>query len=161
RDLPPRDIAHKWTVDRHIVETAVQAAPLSTRVARPDLLALGALLHDIGKGRGADHSVIGRELTQQIGPRLGISPPDVEMLSTLVGHHLLLPIAATRSDLNDPRTIENVSEALGGDPLVLEVLHALTEADSKATGPRVWTDWKASLVADLVSRCRIVMAGEA
>lgn len=160
RDLPPRDVAHKWTVDRHIVETAVQAAPLSTRVARPDLLALGALLHDIGKGRGADHSVIGAELTQQIGARLGISPADVELLATLVRHHLLLPITATRSDLNDPRTIENVSEALAGDPLLLEVLHALTEADSKATGPRVWTDWKASLIADLVSRCRMVMAGE-
>lgn len=49
RDLPPRDVAHKWTVDRHVVETAVHAAPLATRVARPDLLALGALLHDIGR----------------------------------------------------------------------------------------------------------------
>ncbi|AKN17661.1 PII uridylyl-transferase [Mycobacterium haemophilum DSM 44634] len=161
RDLAPRDVAHQWTVDRHLVETAVQAAPLSTRVARPDLLALGALLHDIGKGRGADHSVIGQGLARQIGRRLGMSPPDTELLATLVRHHLLLPIAATRGDLKDPRTIANVSEALGGDPLLLEVLHALTEADSKATGPRVWTDWKASLIQDLVNRCRMVMAGEA
>ncbi|HZC54048.1 MAG TPA: [protein-PII] uridylyltransferase, partial [Mycobacterium sp.] len=102
RDLPPRDVAHKWTVDRHVVETAVHAAPLSTRVARPDLLALGALLHDIGKGRGVDHSVLGGEMTLEIGSRLGISPPDIELLSKLVRHHLLLPIVATRSDLNDP-----------------------------------------------------------
>jgi [protein-PII] uridylyltransferase len=160
RDLPPRDIAHKWTVDRHVVETAVNAAPLATRVARPDLLALGALLHDIGKGRGVDHSVLGAEMTHQIGPRLGVAPTDVELLAKLVRHHLLLPIVATRSDLNDPKTIEGVSEALGGDPLVLEVLHALTEADSKATGPGVWSEWKALLIEDLVRRCRMVMAGE-
>jgi len=160
RDLPPRDVAHKWTVDRHMVETAVQAAPLSTRVARPDLLALGALLHDIGKGRGTDHSVLGAELVIPIGKRLGLSPHDVETLSMLVRHHLLLPVTAIRSDLNDPKTIKGVSEALGGDPLVLKVLHALTEADSKATGPGMWSDWKASLVADLVRRCRMMMAGE-
>ncbi|MCV7197173.1 [protein-PII] uridylyltransferase [Mycobacterium angelicum] len=160
RDLPPRDVSHKWTVDRHVIETAVHAAPLTTRVARPDLLALGALLHDIGKGRGGDHSVLGAELVVQIGERLGMSAPDIEILATMVRHHLLLPVTATRSDLNDPKTIEAVSEALGGDPQVLELLHALSEADSKATGPGVWSDWKASLVEDLVSRCRMVMAGE-
>jgi [protein-PII] uridylyltransferase len=160
RDLPPRDVAHKWTVDRHVVETMVNAAPLSTRVARPDLLALGALLHDIGKGRGVDHSVLGAEMALKIGPRLGISPADTELLSKLVRHHLLLPVVATRRDLKDPATIEAVSEALGGDALLLEVLHALTEADSKATGPGVWSEWKASLIEDLVRRCRMVMAGE-
>lgn len=160
RDLPPRDIAHKWTVDRHVIETAVNAAPLSTRVARPDLLALGALLHDIGKGRGVDHSVLGAGLALEIGPRLGMPPVEVELLAQLVRHHLLLPMVATRSDLNDPKTIERVVKALSGDALLLEVLHALTEADSKATGPGVWSDWKASLIEDLVRRCRLVMAGE-
>lgn len=160
RDLPPRDVAHKWTVDRHLVETAVNAAPLATRVARPDLLALGALLHDIGKGRGVDHSVLGAELALQIGARIGVSPADAGVLSQLVRHHLLLPVVATRSDLNDPKTITGVSEALGGDPLLLEVLRALAEADSNATGPGVWSEWKASLIDDLVRRCRMVMAGE-
>ncbi|WP_204079323.1 [protein-PII] uridylyltransferase [Mycobacterium riyadhense] len=160
RDLPPRDVSHKWTVDRHVIETAVNAAPLTTRVARPDLLALGALLHDIGKGRGTDHSVLGAELVRQIGERLGMAPPDIETLAKMVRHHLLLPATATRSDLKDPKTIEVVAEALGGDPQLLELLHALTEADSKATGPGVWSDWKASLVEELVRRCRMVMAGE-
>jgi [protein-PII] uridylyltransferase len=160
RDLPPRDVSHKWTVDRHIVETAVNAAPLTTRVARSDLLALGALLHDVGKGRGVDHCVFGADLVIPIGERLGLSPQDIGTLSNMVRHHLLLPIAATRSDLNDPRTIESVAEALGGDAQLLELLHALAEADSKATGPGVWSDWKASLMADLVRRCRMVMAGE-
>jgi [protein-PII] uridylyltransferase len=160
RDLPPRDVAHVWTVDRHVVETAINAAPLSTRVARPDLLALGALLHDIGKGRGVDHSALGAEMALEIAPRLGVAPKDAEFVSKLVRHHLLLPIVATRSDLKDPKTIEGVSEAVGGDPVLLEVLHALTEADSKATGPGVWSDWKASLIEDLVRRCRMMMAGE-
>lgn len=160
RDLPPRDVSHKWTVDRHVIECAVHAAPLTTRVARPDLLALGALLHDIGKGRGADHSVLGAEMVLQIGQRFGLSQPDIQTLSKMVRHHLLLPITATRSDLNDPKVIESVTEALGGDPQLLELMHALSEADSKATGPGVWSDWKASLVADLVRRCRLMMAGE-
>ncbi|OBI75065.1 [protein-PII] uridylyltransferase [Mycobacterium asiaticum] len=160
RDLPPRDVSHKWTVDRHVVECAVHAAPLTTNVARPDLLALGALLHDIGKGRGADHSVLGADLVVPIGERLGLAPADIDTLSKMVRHHLLLPITATRSDLNDPATIEAVSEALGGDPQLLELMHALSEADSKATGPGVWSDWKASLVDDLVRRCRMAMAGE-
>ncbi|OBH97504.1 [protein-PII] uridylyltransferase [Mycobacterium sp. E2733] len=160
RDLPPRDVSHKWTVDRHIVETAVNAAPLTTRVARSDLLALGALLHDIGKGRGTDHCVLGAELTIPIGNRLGLSAQDTDTLAGMVRHHLLLPITATRSDLNDPKTIESVAAALHGDPQLLELLHALAEADSKATGPGVWSDWKASLIEDLVRRCRLVMAGE-
>jgi [protein-PII] uridylyltransferase len=160
RDLPPRDVAHVWTVDRHVVETAVNAAPLATRVARPDLLALGALLHDIGKGRGVDHSELGAQMAVEIGARLGIASADADILSKLVRHHLLLPVMATRSDLKDPKTIEGVAEAVGGDPLLLEVLHALAEADSKATGPGVWSEWKASLIEDLVRRCRMVMAGE-
>jgi [protein-PII] uridylyltransferase len=160
RDLPPRDVSHKWTVDRHIVETVVNAAPLTTRVARSDLLALGALLHDIGKGRGIDHCVFGAKLVIPIGERLGLSPRDIGTLSGMVRHHLLLPVTATRSDLNDPKTIESVADALGGDTQLLELLHALAEADSQATGPGVWSDWKASLVADLVRRCRLVMAGE-
>jgi [protein-PII] uridylyltransferase len=160
RDLPPRDVVHIWTVDRHLAEAVSRARIFTTRVARPDLLILSALLHDIGKGRGVDHSVIGAELATEIGTRLGMWPSDVEAISKLVRHHLLLAKVAIRQDLNDPQTIANVCEALDGDPTLLEVLHALTEADSLATGPGVWSDWKASLVGDLVRRCRMVIAGE-
>jgi [protein-PII] uridylyltransferase len=161
RDLPPRDVVHIWTVDRHLAEAVSRARIFTTRVARPDLLILSALLHDIGKGRGVDHSVIGAELAAEVGTRLGMWPSDIELLSTVVRHHLLLAKVATRQDLNDPQTIANVCDALDGDPIVLDVLHALTEADSLATGPGVWSDWKASLVGDLVRRCRMVIAGEA
>jgi [protein-PII] uridylyltransferase len=160
RDLPPRDVVHIWTVDRHLVETVARASAFTTRVSRPDLLVLGALVHDIGKGRGGDHSVIGAELATQIGTRLGLWPTDVETLSAMVRYHLLLPDTATRRDLQDPRTIGSTVDTLGGDPVLLELLHALAEADSLATGPGVWGDWKASLIGDLVRRCRLVMAGE-
>jgi [protein-PII] uridylyltransferase len=160
RDLPPRDVVHIWTVDRHLVETVSRASAFTTRVSRPDLLVLGALVHDIGKGRGGDHSVIGAELATQIGTRLGLWPSDVEVLSKIVRYHLLLPDTATRRDLQDPKTISAVVEALDGDPVLLELLHALAEADSLATGPGVWGDWKASLIGDLVRRCRLVMSGE-
>jgi [protein-PII] uridylyltransferase len=160
RDLPPRDIVHIWTVDRHLTETVSKASAFTTRVARPDLLVLGALLHDIGKGRGGDHSVIGAELATQIGTRLGLWPADVEILSAIVRYHLLLPTTATRRDLQDPDTITMVVDELHGDPLLLKLLHTLAEADSLATGPGVWGDWKALLIGDLVRRCRMIMAGE-
>jgi [protein-PII] uridylyltransferase len=160
RDLPPRDVIHIWTVDRHSAEVVSRARIFTTRVARPDLLLLAALVHDLGKGRGVDHSVLGAELITQIGTRLGMWPSDIELLAKLVRHHLLLSIVATRQDLNDPQTIATVCETLDGDPVLLDVLHALTEADSLATGPGVWSDWKASLVGDLVRRSRMAMIGE-
>ena len=160
RDLPPRDIVHIWTVDRHLVETVSRASAFTTRVSRPDLLVLGALVHDIGKGRGGDHSVMGAELATQIGTRMGLWPSDVELLSKIVRYHLLLPHTATRRDLQDPKVIASVVEALDGDPVLLELLHVLAEADALATGPGVWGDWKSSLIGDLVRRCRLVMAGE-
>ncbi|TCO56964.1 [protein-PII] uridylyltransferase [Actinocrispum wychmicini] len=160
RDLPPRDAAHKWTVDRHLVQTTALAGRLTTRVARPDLLLLGALLHDIGKGRRADHSEVGAALATQVGDRLGLSKPDVDTLSAMVRHHLLLPDTATRRDVTDEATVVRVADTLGGDPVLLELLHALAEADSLATGPGVWTEWKAALIADLVRYSRQAMAGE-
>ncbi|MEV6429580.1 [protein-PII] uridylyltransferase [Nocardia sp. NPDC051463] len=160
RDLPPRDATHTWTVDRHLMETVAYSSALSTRVARPDLLLLGALLHDIGKGRAGDHSVVGAELATHIGRRLGLWPSDVRTLSAIVRNHLLLPDTATRRDLADPDTVQFVVDALGGDVQLLELLHTLAEADSLATGPGVWGEWKASLIGELVRRCRLVMAGE-
>jgi [protein-PII] uridylyltransferase len=160
RDLPPRDAAHMWTVDRHLVQTTAHAARLVTTVSRPDLLLLGALIHDIGKGRPTDHSEVGAALAIQIGERIGLWPQDVETLTALVRHHLLLPHTATRRDVEDDATVHRVVDTLGGDPVLLELLHALAEADSLATGPGAWTEWKASLISDLVRRCRTAMAGD-
>jgi [protein-PII] uridylyltransferase len=159
RDLPPRDQAHVWTVDRHLVQATANAAKLVTRVSRPDLLLIGAVLHDIGKGRDQDHSIVGAALATQVGERLGLAPADVATLSAMVRHHLLLPHTATRRNIEDEATVQRVVDTLDGDPVLLELLHSLAEVDSLATGPGVWSDWKASLVADLVTRCRRRMAG--
>ena len=166
RDLPPRDRAHVWTVDRHLVETCAQAARLTTQVARPDLLLISSLLHDIGKGRGGDHSVVGESLAVQIGRRLGFADADVAVLGAVVRHHLLLPHTATRRDLEDQATVVRVVETLehavpGSGALLLDLLGALAEADSLATGPGVWSPWKRVLIGDLVARCRALLAGEA
>jgi [protein-PII] uridylyltransferase len=160
RSRPQRNAYHRFTVDRHLCEAAANAAELVDRVSRPDLLVLGALLHDIGKGRPGDHTEVGIELVACIGPRLGLPPRDVAVLESMVRHHLLLPDVATRRDLADPATIDSVARAVG-DPMTLELLDALTEADSRATGPSAWGAWKAGLVAELVDRTMVVLGGEA
>ncbi|HYH28961.1 MAG TPA: [protein-PII] uridylyltransferase [Pseudonocardia sp.] len=161
RDLPPRDRAHVWTLDRHLVEAGAHAAGLTTRVARPDLLLVGTLLHDIGKGRGGDHSEVGEALAVQVGRRIGFPDADVAVLGAMVRHHLLLPHTATRRDLDDPATATRVAETLRGDVLLLDLLEALAEADALATGPGVWSPWKRVLIHDLANRCRALLAGEA
>jgi len=159
RDLPPRDRAHVWTVDRHLVETCARAAQLTTQVSRPDLLLVGSLLHDIGKGRDGDHSLVGASLAVQIGHRLGFGDADVAVLGAVVRHHLLLPDTATRRDLGDPTTVARVVDAIEGNVLVLSILEQLAEADALATGPGVWSPWKANLIGELVQRCHALMSG--
>jgi [protein-PII] uridylyltransferase len=127
-------------------------------VARPDLLVLGALFHDIGKGYPGDHTEVGVTLVKRIGPRLGLSSDDTDILCMMVEHHLLLPDVATRRDLADSSTITMVAD-LVRSPVVLELLHGLTESDSLATGPAAWGSWKAELVNDLVHRVRLVLGG--
>ena len=158
RSKPQRNAYHRFTVDRHLIETAANAAGLVARTDRPDLLVLGALLHDVGKGFPGDHTEVGIELLQTIGPRMGLSPDDVAVLQAMVRHHLLLPDVATRRDLDDPNTTIQVAEAVG-DPLTLSLLAGLTEADSLATGPAAWGRWKADLVRDLVRRTAHVLGG--
>ena len=160
RSKPQRNAYHRFTVDRHLIETAANAADLVARTDRPDLLVLGALLHDIGKGFPGDHTDVGIDLLATIGPRMGLPPDDVAVLQSMVRHHLLLPDVATRRDLDDPATTTAVAEAVG-DQLTLGLLAGLTEADSLATGPAAWGRWKADLVRDLVRRTAHVLGGGA
>ncbi len=159
RSLPQRNAFHTYTVDRHLLQTVANAGEFVRNVTRPDLLLVGALLHDIGKGYPGDHTEVGIELVERIAPRMGFEADDVTVIRSMVEHHLLLAETATRRDLSDPRTAENVAE-LVGDPLRLQLLRALTEADSKATGPSAWSPWKATLLDDLTRSVSAVLAGK-
>ncbi|MEO7261561.1 MAG: [protein-PII] uridylyltransferase [Jatrophihabitantaceae bacterium] len=150
---------HLFTVDRHLIETAVRGSALASEVARPDLLLVGALLHDIGKGYPGDHSVTGAVLARRIATRMGFSTADAATVTALTRHHLLLPDTATRRDLEDPSTVQIVVSAIGNSAELLELLHCLTIADAEATGPAAWSDWKASLVSQLVRRAGAVLGG--
>ncbi|MEU9416338.1 [protein-PII] uridylyltransferase [Streptomyces sp. NPDC051000] len=158
RCRPQRNPVHTWTVDRHLVETAVRASEMTRRVSRPDLLLMAALLHDIGKGWPGDHSVAGETIARDVAGRVGFDARDTAVLGVLVRNHLLLIDTATRRDLDDPATVRSVAEAVGTTG-TLELLHALTEADALATGPAAWSAWRGSLVADLVARVAAVLHG--
>jgi [protein-PII] uridylyltransferase len=119
---------------------------------------LGALFHDIGKGLAGDHSEVGAVLAATALDRMGWPPEDRDEVVALVRHHLLLPDAATRRDLDDPATARFVADRVGTAEQ-LGRLRALTEADSRATGPTAWSQWKAGLVDDLVARVASVLTG--
>ncbi|HEX4258761.1 MAG TPA: [protein-PII] uridylyltransferase [Streptosporangiaceae bacterium] len=159
RNRPQRNPLHTFTVDRHLVEAAAHAATMTRDVARPDLLLVSALLHDLGKGWPGDHSVTGEVVARDVAHRVGFSDADAELVAQAARHHLLLPMVATRRDLDDPVTVEQVARTVGSRPL-LELLHALATADGLATGPAAWNDWKAGLVSDLVRRVSAVLAGD-
>jgi [protein-PII] uridylyltransferase len=151
RGAPQHHPVHRFTLDRHLVQAAAEAARFTREVARPDLLLLGALLHDVGKGLAGDHCRAGAPVAAEVAARIGLPAADVAVVSRLVRLHLLLPETATGRDLSDPVTISSVASAVG-DPGTLGLLHALARADAAATGPAAWSRWKERLVAELVRR---------
>ena len=151
---------HRFTVDRHTIETCMNAAALARNVARPDLLAVGALLHDIGKGGHGDHSVVGESMALDIATRWGFDADDAAVIGRLVRHHLTLPNVATRRDIEDPSTANNLAQIVETEEF-LDLLAALTEADARATGPTAWTAWRRGLIEGLVEKTRSVLLGAA
>jgi [protein-PII] uridylyltransferase len=153
RGLTQHNPVHQYTVDRHLVQAAAEAARYARQVDRPDLLVLGALLHDVGKGLAGDHSVVGVPVAAGVAARIGLPPADIAIIEKLVRLHLLLPQTATRRDTADPVTVTRVAEAVG-NVSTLDLLDALARADAAATGPGAWSAWKGRLVGDLVDRVR-------
>ncbi len=153
RGLPQHNPVHLYTVDRHVVQTAAEAAAYARQVSRPDLLVLAAFLHDVGKGLPGDHSTVGAPIAGSIAAWIGLAPADVATIEKLVRLHLLLPDTATRRDISDPLTIRRVADAVG-DVETLDLLYGLTRADASATGPGAWSNWKGRLVEGLVERVR-------
>ena len=157
RSLPQRNAYHRFTVDRHLLEAVAECAALLdddgfdgdvARRARPDLLLLAALLHDLGKGMEGDHSVVGAEAAVRLARRIGVDDPGVATLDWLVRNHLALAETATRRDLSEETTITRFGRRVGTSDR-LDLLYALTIGDSRATGPAAWGPTKAALVREL------------
>ena len=153
--LAQHDLYHLYTVDRHQLQTVAELSGLRRDMAELcaeagdlEVLFLAALLHDIGKGRQTDHSLLGAELVGAIGRRLQLSPADCDLLAFLVRYHLYLPENGLRRDCTDREFIRQAAEVVG-DVRRLTLLYLLTIADSRATGPSAWSNWKAGLVAEL------------
>jgi [protein-PII] uridylyltransferase len=151
RLLPHASPIHRFTVDRHVVETCIEASALIRSVSRPDVLLVAALLHDIGKGGLTEHSIAGEPLATTIATRMGFDPASVALVARLVRWHLLLAQTATTRDPDDPATIEALTTRLRSAETA-ELLVALTEADARATSPKAWTSWRSGLIRTLGER---------
>jgi len=167
------DTYHIFTVDEHTIEAVrilnslemgklTDVAPVASGIIE-DLqsrraLYMAMLLHDVAKGRGGDHSILGAEIATQVGPQFGLTAEETETVSWLVLHHLLLSQTAFKRDIDDPKTIFDVAEAIQS-PERLKLLLVLTVADMRAVSPKVWNGWKATLLRELYARVAEVLAG--
>ncbi len=157
------DAYHIYTVDQHSLRLIkeierlkageyAESSPLLTQLAREaekiELLYLGLMFHDIGKGFGGGHSEIGARMVHSIARRMRLNADDGALVEFLVRHHLLMTHTAFRRDLEDPKTISDFAKTMGGVNN-LKMLYLLTFADVKAVGPEVWNPWKASLLGEL------------
>ncbi|HUG45725.1 MAG TPA: [protein-PII] uridylyltransferase [Sphingomicrobium sp.] len=157
------DMYHHYTVDEHAIRAigllaAIERGelqkdhPLSTalfnQIASRRVLYVAVLLHDIAKGRGGDHSVLGEQVAFELCPRLGLDEAETETVAWLVRHHLLLSSMAFKRDLADPKTIEDFVQRVKS-PERLRLLLILTVVDIRAVGPGVWNDWKRQLLRAL------------
>ncbi len=167
------DTYHVYTVDVHTVQcirnlnaiehgTLKEIAPVASdligQVQSRRALYVAMLLHDIAKGRGGDHSVLGADIALSVGPALGLSAEETEMVSWLVLHHLLLSQTAFSRDIDDPKTILDLADSIQS-PERLRLLLILTVADIRAVSPKVWNGWKATLLRELYARVAEVLEG--
>lgn len=167
------DMYHVYTTDEHTIRAIgilnriergelADDHPLSTEVIHKvlsrEVLYVAVLLHDIAKGRGGDHSVLGAKIADRLCPRLGLTPEQTETVSWLVRYHLLMSNVAFKRDLGDPKTIMDFVD-LVKSPERLRLLVCLTVADIRAVGPGRWNNWKATLLRDLYYRAEAVMSG--
>ncbi len=153
--LAQHDVYHIYTVDRHLLQTVAELRLVASEeesvfltIATPHVLYLAALLHDIGKGAGGDHSQIGADAVGEVGRRLGLDEAECACLQFVVRYHLFLPENALRRDLNDELFIRRCAEEIG-DADRLAMLYLIAVADSRATGPSAWSDWKGTLLYEM------------
>ncbi len=157
------DLFHVFTVDEHILHVVAHVEALragrfeparndlkqaAARLDRPEIIHLAALFHDIAKGRGGDHSVLGARDARRFARAHGLGPTDAELVAWLVRHHLSLSVTAQKTDLSDPRAIADFARLIG-DQRRLDYLYVLTAADVRATNPSLWNAWRGTLFGEL------------
>ncbi len=168
------DLFHVYTVDEHTLRvlrnmarfadpSAQREFPLGCEIwptlPTPEVLLLASLFHDIAKGRGGDHSVLGEEDARAFCTKLGLPPADIERVAWLVRWHLLMSTTAQRQDITDPDVVHRFAEAVG-DRERLGQLYLLTIADIIGTSPRLWNGWKDRLLADLYTATRYALRSD-
>jgi len=159
---------HSYTVDEHTLKTIDELIAMEgdesslgsayRSVRHKATLHLALLMHDIGKARDGDHSIIGAELCEEVGRRLQMAEHKKQIMAFLVRHHLYMPDLALRRDYTDAMLINEFARMVGS-PERLRMLYVLSAADIKAVGPGVWTDWKADLLDDLYNRTMQIISG--
>jgi [protein-PII] uridylyltransferase len=157
------NVYHHYTVDEHIIQTIstlaqiergelVEDLPLSSSILKEGVsrrvLYVALLLHDIGKGRPEDHSIIGAQMARRIAPRLGLDEEESETVEWLVRYHLLMSDMAQKRDIGDPRTVRDFAKAVKTKKR-LDLLTVLTVCDIRGVGPNTWNNWKAMLLRQL------------
>ncbi len=165
------DLFHAYTVDQHTlfvirnlrrfsVEEHRHVLPLCNEIhdelEKPELLYLAGLFHDIAKGRGGNHSVLGAEDAEQFCLQHGMNRKDTRVVSQLVRMHLLMSMTAQRKDITDPDVVHHFAREVGSESM-LNYLYLLTVADISATNPKQWNNWKESLLRELYHSTRMVI----
>lgn len=167
------DLFHVYTVDEHIlmvvrnlrrfaIPEMSHEYPLCSRLmsgfARPEVLYVAGLFHDIAKGRGGDHSTLGKVDALRFCRAHRLAAEDVDLVGWLVEHHLTLSTTAQKKDLSDPRVVSDFATLVGTDRRLV-ALYLLTVADIRGTSPKVWNAWKAKLLEDLFRSTRKALGG--
>jgi [protein-PII] uridylyltransferase len=167
------NVYHHYTVDEHIIQTIsvlaqiergelVEELPVASGILKAGVnrkvIYIALLLHDIGKGRPEDHSIIGAQLARRICPRLGLEPEECETVEWLVRYHLLMSDMAQKRDIGDPRTVRDFAKAVKTRKR-LDLLTVLTVCDIRGVGPGTWNNWKAMLLRQLYKQTAEALEG--
>jgi [protein-PII] uridylyltransferase len=167
------NVYHHYTVDEHTIQCIstlaqiergelVEELPVASRIlsegVNRKVLYLGLLLHDIGKGRPEDHSILGAQIARRVAPRLGLAQDEAEAVEWLVRYHLLMSDMAQKRDLSDPRTVRDFAKAVKTRER-LDLLTVLTVCDIRGVGPGTWNNWKAMLLRQLYGETAEALEG--
>ncbi len=162
---------HSYTVDEHTIQCLktlaqiekgelVEELPIASSILKDGVnrkvIYIALLLHDIGKGRSADHSILGAKIAKQVSPRLGLNKQETETVEWLVRYHLLMSDMAQKRDISDPRTVRDFAKAVQSVKR-LNLLTVLTVCDVRSVGPDTWNNWKATLIRQLYAETKAIL----